>query len=109
MTLRIETFEEKIHIEFAPLLVIIYFQLYNFLLKKKHANQIIFIFIVIVFKNDQESKRFADYKKGNSFEGIKSELKNKGLSLHLFYLLKPRQKNPVITYSRHINLDVILK
>lgn len=88
MALRIETFED----EFGPLLVIIYFQLYYFLLKKKHANQIISIFIVIVSKKDQESKRFADLKKGNSFEGIKSEPKNKGLSLHLFYLLKPSQK-----------------
>lgn len=62
MALRIETFED----EFGPLLVIIYFQLYNFLLKKKHANQIISIFIV-VFKKDQESKRFADLKKGKQF------------------------------------------
>lgn len=63
MALRIETFED----EFGPLLVIIYFQLYNFLLKKKHANQIISIFIVIVFKKDQESKRFADLRKGKQF------------------------------------------
>lgn len=36
-------------------------------MEKKHANQIISIFIVIVFKKDQESKRFADLKKGKQF------------------------------------------
>lgn len=102
MALRIETFED----EFGPLLVIIYFQLYNFLLKKNMLIRSFLFSLSLCLKMIKKANDLPIIKRETVLKGSNPNLRTKVYHF-IFSIYWNPAKKPCNYVWRHINLDVI--